>query len=163
MTNFIGTVGSARRARGFSLIELVIVVVIIGIIGAIAIPRMSRGAKGAAESSLIADLATVRNSIDLYAAEHGGAFPALATFTAQMTTYSDTAGGTSATKTATKIYGPYLRGVPKLKVGSVLQVNTVVGTLDGLGGWVYTVGDGSIYANLAASELDDAGVAYKDY
>jgi prepilin-type N-terminal cleavage/methylation domain-containing protein len=65
---------ATRVNRAFSLIELVIVVVIIGIIAAIAIPRMSRGAAGAADSSLTANLAVLRNSIDLYQTEHGGTY-----------------------------------------------------------------------------------------
>ena len=64
------------KSRGFSLVELVIVVVIIGVIAAIAVPRISRGAKGAGDASLKGSLAGLRNAIDMYAAEHGGTFPA---------------------------------------------------------------------------------------
>ena len=103
---------------GFSLLELVIVVVIIGIIAAIAIPRMSRGSAGAAESALSGNLAVIRNAIDMYAAEHNGSFPTVASFVAQMTTYSSAAGATSATKDATYVYGPYLQSVPSLPVGA---------------------------------------------
>lgn len=98
----------SHPARAFSLIELVIVVVIIGILAAIAIPRMSRGAEGAAQGGLDSDLAVLRNAIDIYAVEHLSTFPALATFEAQIMRYTDAAGGTSATKDATHIYGPYL-------------------------------------------------------
>ena len=66
---------------GFSLLELVIVVVIIGIIAAIAIPRMSRGAAGASDSALSGNLAVIRNAIDMYAAEHSGSFPTVASAT----------------------------------------------------------------------------------
>jgi len=148
--------------RAFSLIELVIVVVIIGIIGAIAIPRMSRGAAGAADSSLIADLAVLRNAIDLYHTEHQGTYPVLATFEAQLTQYTDLNGTTSATKSASAIYGPYLRSVPKLKVkGTGNDSNVVVGTLGGAGGWVYDDTTGSITAN--STDTDDAGAAYNTY
>ncbi len=61
--------------RAFSLIELVIVVVIIGIVAAIAIPRMSRGSEGAAEAAVVADLAVMRNAIDLFTVEHIGDLP----------------------------------------------------------------------------------------
>src|SRR5436853_6693544 len=95
----------ARPARqGFSLIELVIVVVIIGIIAAIAIPRLSRGSQGAADSALSGNLAVLRAAIDLYATEHGGTYPTVASFDAQLTTYTDVSGGTSASKDATHIY-----------------------------------------------------------
>ncbi|MEQ8770662.1 MAG: hypothetical protein RIB60_09145 [Phycisphaerales bacterium] len=144
------------------MIELVIVVVIIGIIGAIAIPRMSRGAAGAADSALVADLAVLRNAIDLYEAEHGGDYPALATFEAQLTQYTSAAGATSATKDATHIYGPYLRSIPALKVGDNRGDNTLVATAGGTAGWVYDEDTGTIFANTGA-DTDDRGVAYSSY
>jgi prepilin-type N-terminal cleavage/methylation domain-containing protein len=156
--------------RGFSLIELVIVVVIIGIIAAIAIPRLSRGASGAADSALAGDLSVLRNAIDLYATEHGGTYPALATFEAQLTQYTDATGATSATKTATNIYGPYLRKVPTLPVGPAgyKNTNTVVdgstGTPGGAAGaWFYNATTGEIKANLADGEKDTATKAYNAY
>ncbi len=144
-----------RNRRAFSLIELVIVIVIIGIIAAIAIPRMSRGAEGAAEGALDGDLAVMRNAVDLYAAEHLGAFPAVATFVAQMTTYSDASGGTSATKTATHIYGPYLRKLPPMPLGAhkgdagVVAPVAVPPTAEvaGANGWLYDAATGQIWAN----------------
>ena len=66
---------SRSQTRAFSLVELVIVVVIIGVIAAIAVPRISRGAKGAGESAVRMSLTGMRNAIDMYAAEHGGAWP----------------------------------------------------------------------------------------
>jgi prepilin-type N-terminal cleavage/methylation domain-containing protein len=153
---------TARSRRGFSLIELVIVIVIIGIIAAIAIPRMSRGAEGAAESALIADLAVLRNAIDLYAAEHQGAYPGLGaggvTFIDQMTKYSDHNGTVSATKTAAAIYGPYLRKMPTLPLGTnkgatgiAAPGNVPPGTGDedatASVGWLYDAATGQIWAN----------------
>ncbi len=93
--------GYARR--GFSLLEVVIVVAIIAILAAIGIPRMSRGAKGASDAALTGDLATLRNAIDLYAAEHGGAFPTTTDVTAQLTQYTNISGVVSTTKTTTAI------------------------------------------------------------
>jgi prepilin-type N-terminal cleavage/methylation domain-containing protein len=113
----IARIAQHRRSRAFSLIELVIVIVILGVIGAIAIPRMSRGASGAAESGALSDLSILRSAIELYAAEHEGAFPALATFDTQLTLFTDASGGTNATKTAVFMYGPYLRSIPAQKGG----------------------------------------------
>lgn len=157
------TMGLSRRPA-FSMIELVIVVVIIGIIGAIAIPRMSRGAGGAAESALVADLAVLRNAIDLYEAEHQGLYPTLAAFEDQLTEYTDIVGGTNASKDATHIYGPYLRAVPALKIGSNKGLNGLVATQGGTtAGWVYNQSTGEISANLPNSEVDDRGVQYNMY
>lgn len=152
-----------KNNRAFSLIELVVVVVILGIIGAIAIPRMSRGASGAADSALVADLAVLRNAIALYETEHQGTYPALATFTAQLTQYTDIDGATSATKTGAYIYGPYLRAVPKLKVGSNKGDGSVAGSGGGSEGWLYDETTGEIVANLPGTETDAAGTAYADY
>lgn len=155
---------SHRSRRAFSLIELVIVVVIIGIIGAIALPRMSRGAAGAADSSLVADLAVMRNAIDLYQAEHGGVYPTLTDFVAQMTTYTDVAGNASATKDTTHYLGPYLRAIPELKVGSNRGRSALAATQGGTtAGWVYNETTGTITANLPDTELDARGVQYNNY
>ncbi len=142
--------------RAFSLIELVIVVVIIGIIAAIAIPRMSRGAEGAAQRVLDGDLAVLRDAIDRYAAEHLSAFPDLATFDAQVTRYTDAAGGTNATKDATHIYGPYLRRLPPLPLGTWkgetgLKSPAAIppSTRKTNCGWLYDESSGQIWANAS--------------
>lgn len=158
-----------RRAGGFSLIELVIVVVIIGIIGAIAIPRMSRGAEGAGDSALKGNLAVMRSAIDLFATEHGGAYPSLANLPTAMTQYSNELGTVfSATKTATEIYGPYMRAIPPLPVG---QNKTETGfalisggfTAVGNVGWLYDPTSGRVISNTDVGELDAKGVAYSAY
>jgi prepilin-type N-terminal cleavage/methylation domain-containing protein len=147
--------------RAFSLIELVVVVVIVGILAAIAIPRLSRGSAGAADSSLASNLAVLRKAIDLYASEHGGAFPTTANFATAMTQYSDSAGTISATPTATCIYGPYLRSIPPLPVGAS-KGNTGVAAATGSGvGWLYTAATGTIQAN--ATEADISGKLYSAY
>jgi general secretion pathway protein G len=141
--------------RAFSLIELVIVVVIIAIIGAIAIPRMSRGAAGAADAALAGDLSVLRGAIDLYATEHSGRFPDLATFVEQLTKYSDDAGLTSDTKTGSFIFGPYLRKMPPLPTGArkgntgVASPASVPPTAERSGsvGWMYDANTGQIWAN----------------
>ncbi len=153
-----------RRTRkgGFSLLEVVIVVAIIAILAAIGIPRMSRGSRGANDSAVSGDLAVLRNAIDLYAAEHGGAFPKSDTIGAQLTKYTDISGAPSDTKTLTHIYGPYLRGVPPLPVGP-RQGGNLIATNDGNDvGWIYIEASGTIKANTT-TEKDDADRLYKEY
>ncbi len=152
-----------RSNRGFSLIELVIVVVIIGIIAAIAVPRLSRGSAGAADSALAGDLAVLRNAIDLYATEHGGDYPDADKIEDQLMMFTNDAGETNATRTTTHIYGPYIRKVPPLPVGSN-KGDSKIAAADGDGvGWIYVESSGSINANLPATELDARDTPYKDY
>lgn len=155
--------------RAFSLIELVIVVVIIGIIAAIAIPRMSRGASGANDSALSGNLAVLRKAIDLYQAEHDGAFPTSATTIAdQLTKRTNAAGGVQPTPgTDDNLYpfGPYLRAIPPLSVGANKGQNGFHSGAVGSGsfGWHYTPSTGTVVANTAATEVDSTGKAYNTY
>jgi general secretion pathway protein G len=152
-----------RRNRGFSLLELVIVVVIIGIIAAIAIPRMSRGSAGAADSALIGDLAVLRSAIDLYAAEHNGAYPTDVNIANQLMQYTDAAGLAQAGKDATHIYGPYIRKIPPLPVGAK-KGNTGIDKADAPGvGWIYTQATGDIRSNTDGTEKDATGKLYSEY
>jgi len=168
---------SRRTPRGgFSLIELVIVVVIIGIIAAIAIPRMSRGSQGAADSALAGNLSVLRNAVDLYQTEHQ-AYPASATgataadFDRHLTKYTDVSGTSNATNTkdTTHTYGPYLRKIPQLPVGSKKGQATVkIGADTDLPGvsteaWIYYPTTGEIKANLLDTEVDGKGTAYNAY
>lgn len=160
------------RRRGFSLIELVIVIVIMGIISAIAIPRLSRGARTAGASALKSDLATIRNGIELYAAEHDGKYPD-GGFVNQLIEFSNATGSaTSPTKTGTEVYGPYLKEFPPLPVGTKKDAMGVHVSTDGaevppLGaatdGWWYNTVTNVIRANLPDADVDDDGVKYNTY
>ena len=164
-----------RHHKAFTLLELIIVVVIIGIIAAIAIPRMSRGSQGAGESAFKGDLDVLRTAIDIYAAEHGGSFPSgtAAQVLAQLTTYSTVAGVTGAAKNPATgmIYGPYLKAMPPLPVGtkksdSTMVVVTGAATVPpaaGTNGWWYNSTTGDIRANLAATETGDENKPYNQY
>jgi len=142
---------------------VVIVVAIIAILAAIGIPRMSRGSRGANDSALSGSLAVLRNAIDLYSAEHGGSYPAVATASNQLTLYSDTSGGTNASKTTQFIYGPYVRRIPPLPVGARKGKNGITAVDDPNTGWIYDAAAGTIKANTTGTEMDDAGKLYSDY
>jgi prepilin-type N-terminal cleavage/methylation domain-containing protein len=152
---------SGTRRWGFSLLEVVIVVAIIAILAAIGIPRMSRGSKGANDSALSGDLAVLRNAIDLYATEHGGAFPSAANINEQLTQYTDASGATGS-KDATHIYGPYLRSVPPLPVGANKGQTKIAAITAADVGWIYVATTGAINANTT-TEADDAGKLYSAY
>ena len=148
---------------GFSMLELVIVVVIMGIIAAVAIPRLSRGSAGAADSALASNLAVLRNGIDLYSAEHNGAYPTAAAVSQQLTQYSDEQGNVSATRDSTYVYGPYVRKAPPLPVG-LRKGKTGIAAADATDvGWIYNATNGDIKANCTDTEKDASGKAYNTY
>ncbi len=151
------------RNQAFSLLEMMLVVVIIGLVAAIAIPRLSRGAAGASDSALSGNLAVLRDAIDRYSTEHGGAFPTAANVANQLTQYTDASGNASATKDGNFAYGPYVRKIPALPVGAKKGA-TGMAASDGAGvGWIYTESTGDIRANTTASEKDSSGMLYSNY
>jgi prepilin-type N-terminal cleavage/methylation domain-containing protein len=164
---------SAARLPGFSLVELVVVVLIIAMLAGLAIPRMSRGSTGAAEASLVGDLSVIRKAILLYAIEHNSAFPGAdaATVVAQLTTYSNAAGSTSATRTAVCPYGPYLARIPPCPVGPKAGSNEIC--IDSVNsppayraastaGWVYNPNTGEFCPNVPAEQLTEIITGFMD-
>jgi prepilin-type N-terminal cleavage/methylation domain-containing protein len=162
---------SRKHARGFSLIELVIVVVIIAIIGAIAIPKMSRGAQGAGDSALMQDLSILRSALDLYNAEHPtatlGSGSTAAAVTSALTLYSDALGNNNSSKTSVYIYGPYVKTLPGLPVGSLKGQSAITAGAAGTAGTVLTAGwlftGTDFIANLPATDKDASNVQYNSY
>ncbi len=167
-----------RHARAFSLIELVIVVVIIGIIAAIAIPRMSRGSAGTADAALVQDLSLLRNAIDLYQTEHNGLYPAAngsVTVDQLLLQYSDIAGQNLSTTKDTGpnqiLFGPYLRTIPTIPVGSnkgasgiAVSATSGVTPAGGPGiAWLYNSIDGTLKAYTGTVATDSAGNLYASY
>lgn len=62
---------TARRAKGFTLIELMIVVAVIGVLATIAIPQYQNYVKKSEASSGLATLRSLVTNIDTYYAENG--------------------------------------------------------------------------------------------
>lgn len=125
------------------------VVVILAAIAAIAIPRLSRGSQGSAETATARDVQVLQKAIDLYAAEHNGAFPNSAMIEDQLTLYTDAAGSTSKSKASPHTFGPYLRKVPAVPTGPN-KGNRNISTAPGLGvGWIYDPAEGTITPNNA--------------
>jgi general secretion pathway protein G len=176
-----------REHWAFSLLELVIVIVIIGIIATIAVPRLSWALEEASESTLRGNLAALREAINRYAAEHYGAYPGLhktdgnqksdgneEAFYAQLMQYSSvtgTVGTFDSSATPPRIFGPYLRKMPRLNVGKnadekadEVKFKSEDPLTEDEGshtGWVYNKKTGEIIANTKDS--DSKGTPYTEY
>ncbi|MCF7959067.1 MAG: prepilin-type N-terminal cleavage/methylation domain-containing protein [Phycisphaerae bacterium] len=171
-----------KKNHAFSLVELVIVIVILGIIAAIAIPRISSGSKNAGESALKANLATMRNGVAWYYAEHFNTWPGAkkddgtgvaandaVTFAKQLSLYSDATGKVSTDKDAAFPYGPYVRGgIPGVTLGVSAGKNDIVVKTDASplaaddsSAWMYNVTTGELIMNSTAVGND--GKAYSTY
>ena len=122
-----------RTKSGFTLVELLIVVVVLGILAAIVIPQFSDASTEAKESSLAADLQTMRSQIELYRIQHDGLLPE-----------QSVAGGAIDTALLEIVmtqkvdgYGPYVQKIPTNPFTGGSGVNG--GTEANPQGWTFTV------------------------
>ena len=157
-----------RQARAINLIDLAVVVVIIAVIGAITIPKMSRGEPGAADEALIQDLSVLRNAIDRYNFDHPTAplnnIASAAALMNALTLYSDSKGNVGTNKTATAVYGPYLRSFPTLPIGTNKNNSTVTvsGPL-GSGRYAWYFNGTTFLCNDPSTDIDASGNPYNGY
>jgi general secretion pathway protein G len=127
-----------RKHKGFTLIELVVVVMILGILAAVAAPKLLGTSSSAADNGLKETLGVVRDAIERYTAEHGGALP----------------GNTVATEAGLKQdLLPYLRVFPKSPLNnlSTIKIATSAGSTPagGAEAWQYNNKDGTFICNSA--------------
>ncbi|MBP7050331.1 MAG: hypothetical protein KBE65_04890 [Phycisphaerae bacterium] len=137
------------QKRDSSLLEVGVVVATLMILASVSIPQMSQGARNTGDLTVDSGLAALRNAIDLYSIEHGGALPTTARIEAQLTQYTDLAGNVSATKTPAHLYGPYLDRIPALPAGARRGGSRIAPTDAQDVGWLYTEATGQITANTA--------------
>jgi general secretion pathway protein G len=69
---------SDQTRRAFTLVEILIVVVILGVLAAIVIPLFTNASTDAQRASVMTELKSIRNQIELYRAQHGGTSPVMA-------------------------------------------------------------------------------------
>ena len=143
--------GSGPSA-GFTLIEVLIVIVIVAILAATLVPQFSSSAMDAKESSLRADLKSLRTQIDMYKLDHNGQPPAIVGGALPQLTSPTDANGNMGAPGAGFPYGPYvLNGFPP---NPITGQSTVTATTSfppasetGNGGWQYNPSTGQIAAD----------------
>jgi prepilin-type N-terminal cleavage/methylation domain-containing protein len=65
--------------KGFTLIEVMTVVAIIGLLSTFIFASMSEAQRRSRDAKRLADIKQVQNALELYADEHGGAYPLVPT------------------------------------------------------------------------------------
>lgn len=76
-----------KSRSAFTLVELVVVILILGILAGVAAPKLLNTSGQATDNGLRQTLSTVRNAIEIYAAQNAGAYPTAANFTTVMEDY----------------------------------------------------------------------------
>jgi general secretion pathway protein G len=135
-----------KRRHGFSLVELVVVIMILGILAAVAAPKLLQTSSAATDNGLKQTLTVVRDAIELYAADNGGALPG--------------ADGNAATfKTDLQ---PFLRGTfPECPVGAKdadVKMSSgstaITGAASPAEGWHYNYTTGEFIVNFTETAGD---------
>jgi prepilin-type N-terminal cleavage/methylation domain-containing protein len=109
----------------FTLVELMIVVVIVAILALVAIPLYQGNVAQARFSEGIAGVGTIRTSLRVYAASHGGDYP-----TIPADTTADELAGYGLTVGDEDLVGKYF-GNADYTVVSTSTTYTVAATMDG--------------------------------
>lgn len=126
-----------KTRSAFTLVELVVVIMILGILAGVAAPKLLNTSSQASTNGLRQTLSVVRNAIELYAAQNGGALPPSGT-ELQFKTALDT----------------YLRGdFPACPFGAgddSIQIVTADEAGNGTHGWIYNSTSGEFICDDAA-------------
>jgi general secretion pathway protein G len=154
-----------RMRKGFTLVEILIVVIILGILAAIVIPQFTQASTEARLSNLKTNLQTIRSQLLLYKTQHNEAYPG-ATFSTQLTTYSDISGGTATAPDSTHTFGPYLQAVPINPLSNSQAVRIVTGNSTAFSapsadaGWYFNSTTGEFRADLTDTWVTADGSKY---
>jgi type II secretory pathway pseudopilin PulG len=132
---------------------MVVVVMIIGILATIAAPRLFGTAGRAADGAALQSLGVIRNAIDTFAAQHGGAFPGA---DGQEATFkSDLASGLRGADFPKCPVGAAKNNAVRMMAGTGSVAASIGGT-DATQSWVYHFETGDFNVNSAATSSDGA-------
>ena len=149
-----------KTRKGFTLVELVIVVLILGILAAVAVPRLFKTSSTAIDNGVRQTLKTVRDAIELYAADNA----ALPGAPGVDSTGNPTSGDLAA-DLSSYIRGPF----PRCPVGGAANpqgIKYYTGTAALIGdsnpteGWAYNSDTGEFIINYNGPTNTDPSVTY---
>ncbi len=132
------------RRPGFTLIEVLIVAAFLAILAWAVIPQFSSAASDVRTGAMTTRLSAVRGALELYRIQHGGRYPALRTFVAQLTEATRADGSVAAVGTDGYPLGPYLQSMP---VNPATQTDTIGDGPPGSSAWYYNEATGEFRAN----------------
>ncbi len=171
--------------RGFTLVELLIVVIILAVLAAIVIPQFNSATSDTQEAALDANLAAMRNAIELYKAQHTGYPGSTASsggtgcggnpgtgaaneaqaFIDQLTLYTNAAGQACTVGSTTYKYGPYVRkGIPNEPINqrgstaaqvAITSTGAPIAPSADTGGWAYDTRSGQFVMNSNRNASDN--------
>jgi len=137
--------------KAFTLIEILIVVVILGILAGIVVPQFTTATNDARGGNISAQLSSIQNMIELYAARNNGAYPDLSD------NWDDlTIGDASTTGDELLKSDPVNPAWPVQTAAAARDVSQVTGTVRGSTstGWVFNTDDNTLYASYYLEEGD---------
>ncbi len=137
---------SSQQGR-LSLMELLLFALVLAITAAIVVPKYTHADVDNRLVVLRSHLAAVRGQIQRYAEQHGGAWPDVEAFAAQMTGRTDVSGSPLSGDSEGRQFGPYLQQIPANPyTGGNVVSNGLVGSSD----WFYEPRNGHFTANHSA-------------
>lgn len=162
-----------KSEKGFTLVELLIVVIILGILAAVIIPQFGSSTADTKLAALDSNLASLRNSIELYYHDHNAVYPGVndsadnsaATLAAcgtsvpeQLMKYTAMNDHTALVASAAGLKGPYIKS-GQFPNNPFTATNTVVcvdtndisdASVTGTEAWKFYRVTGKFIANTAA-------------
>lgn len=138
----------ARRCQNthaFATADVVILAVVMLVATAAILPTFDQPSPEAKWSETTAALQHVRAQIQRYRLDHEGRTPDLASFSEQLTLYTDLGGACSPVPTSRYSHGPYLTRIPR---NPWRGANDVAGPATDSAAWHYDQGNGRFTANL---------------
>jgi len=143
-----------NKRSAFTLVELVVVILILGILAGVAAPKLLKTSGTATDNGIRQTLSIVRDAIELYTAENGGALPPCANTTTSLQT----------------ALTPYIRGTFPIcpvgaknnEVAATGTAGTTVANPSPTEGWMYNTEDGTFICNFAVLS-NDGMMTYEDF
>ena len=162
----------------FTLVEILIVVALLGILAAIVLPTLQGHIQQARETAAKDNLHILRNTIELYAAQHRGvppgypngnqdADPFVIAFVWQLTKATDSSHQTANPGTEGYPYGPYINKFPTNPLNDESSVTMILNSGEfpeeptGTYGWIYKAATKTIKLDWPGT--DSKGIDYYDY